>query len=173
MGIACRVIPVSDDPLRTELEAEDGERLSFQDYFVRRQQHDRIARVFFEGTASPAPGVLDAIADADVVIIPPSNPLVTIGPMLAVVGDALRSTRARRVAISPIVGGRALKGPLVSLMQSMGHEVSSAGVARIYDGLIDVLLVDEPVEAEVGTVVCDTLMRSPDDAARLAKLALA
>ncbi|HVE92700.1 MAG TPA: 2-phospho-L-lactate transferase [Actinomycetota bacterium] len=184
MSIGCRVLPMSDDPVRTVFTTAAGEALDFQEYFVRRGASDEIAAVTFKGAdrAAPAPGVLEAVADCEVLIFPPSNPLISTAPPLAVPGmrEAVAAARARRVGVSPIVGGRALKGPADRLLASLGHEVSPAGVARIYAGLLDVFVVDERdagaapgVEAAgMRAVLCDTVMRSAEDAARLAKTVL-
>lgn len=181
MGIGAVVLPMSDTPVRTELITASGERLDFQTYFVRRQHGDEIASVAFAGAADarPAPGVLEAISAADVILIPPSNPIVTVAPVLAVPGirDAIEGSRATRVAVSPIVGGRAIKGPLPALLRAFGHDVSPSGVAAIYRGLVDVFVLDVQDAAEtgdvealgMGTVACDTIMSGADEAARLAK----
>jgi LPPG:FO 2-phospho-L-lactate transferase len=182
LGVECLVVPATDDPLRTVLRTADGHELDFQEYFVHRRQEPEIEGVFFRGDATAAPGVVDAIATADVVLIPPSNPVLSVEPVLHVAGvrEALRTVRGTRVAVSPIVGGRALKGPADRIMRALGHEVSPAGVARVYRDLIDVFVIDEQdalhapaVESDVlRTVVCDTIMRSPEDAARLCKTVL-
>ena len=144
-GLQCRLLPMSDDRVRTIVSTDEGE-LSFQEYFVRRGQKDEVRALRFEGAdiALPAPGVLEAIRDADAVIIAPSNPLVSIGPILAVPGirDELDETTAPVVAISPIVGGQALKGPADRMMRSLGHEASALGVASMYADFLDVLVLD-------------------------------
>jgi LPPG:FO 2-phospho-L-lactate transferase len=180
LGVAATVLPMSDDPAPTTLETARGERLEFQTYFVRRQQDEDIARVDYAGgSARPAPGVLDAIAAADVFVIPPSNPVLSIGPILALPGvrDAIAGRPAPRVAISPLIGGRAVKGPTDRVLASLGYEVSSAGVAAIYAGLVDVFVLDA-TEAEnaariealgMRVVVTDTMMPGPEAAARVAK----
>ncbi len=182
-GLACTLLPMSDDPVRTMVTTDDGE-LSFQEYFVRRRQQDEVRALRFEGAdaARPAPGVLDAIAGAEAVIIAPSNPLVSIGPILAVPGirDALRDTAAPVAAISPIIGGRALKGPADRMLTSLGHESSAVGVARFYGGLLDVLVLDREDEAlapeveafGVRTLVTDTIMRDAPTRLALAKATL-
>jgi LPPG:FO 2-phospho-L-lactate transferase len=171
-GVRCRLLPMSDDRVRT-IVLTDGGELSFQEYFVRRRQQDEVRALRFDGAeaARPAPGVLDAIAQADAVIIAPSNPLVSIGPILAVPGvrQALVDTKAPVVAISPIVGGQALKGPADRMLASLGHEVSAAGVARLYLDFLDVLVLDEqdaalaPQVEALGVRACvtDTIMRDP------------
>ena len=134
-------------------------------------------------TAKPAPGVLEAIRDAEAVILAPSNPFVSIGPILAVPGvrDALESTKATRVAISPIIAGQVVKGPAAKMLQSLGHEVSALGVARIYAGLVDVMVIDEQDRALAPQVealgmrclVTDTMMTSAERKAELARDVLA
>jgi LPPG:FO 2-phospho-L-lactate transferase len=180
------VLPATDDRLRTMLTLTDsGDEIAFQDYFVRRRHDVAVSAVRVEGagTATPAPGVLDALEAADRIVIAPSNPIVSIGPLLAV--DALRrAVEARRddvVAISPLVGGRALKGPADRLMRELGHDDSVAGVARLYATLAGTLVVDdedgalaEAVRAAgLRCVVTDTIMRDPGAAAALCEAALA
>ncbi len=176
-GLACRMFPMSDDPVRTVVNTDAGE-ISFQEYFVRRGWQDEVRGLRFEGAgeARAAPGVLEALAEAETVIVAPSNPLVSIGPILAVPGvrEALRDRTAPVVAVSPIVGGRALKGPADRMLASLGHEASAAGVARLYADFLDDLVLDredatlapEVESLGVRPVVADTVMR--DDASRRA-----
>lgn len=184
LGVRPVVLPMSDDAVRTRLETAAGEVLDFQTYFVRRRHTDEVRAVRFEGAenARPSPGVVEAIAAADVVVIPPSNPIVSVAPVLAVPGvrDAVAATDAVRVAVSPIVSGRALKGPADMLMRSLGHAQDAVGVARIYEGLVDAFVLDEQdaalapkIEAlGMRAVVCDTIMSSPDAAGGVAKSVL-
>lgn len=184
LEVAPAVLPMTNDPVRTVLTTRAGEVLDFQTYFVKHGHSDEIAAVAFEGVkaAAPAPGVLEAIGAADVVLIPPSNPIVSIGPPLAVPGvrAAVERSNGTRVAVSPIVGGRALKGPADMLLRSLGHTQDAIGVARIYQGLVDVFVLDDvdgaraaEVEAlGMRAVVCDTIMSSPDAAGRVAKAVL-
>lgn len=184
-GLELTILPVSDDPLRTRLTAVDGTQLGFQEYFVREQHAVAIADVRIEGAdaAHAAPGVLESITDADVVVIAPSNPVVSIDPVLAVPGvrDAVVAARARCVAISPIVGGAALKGPADRLLRELGHEPSVTGVARWYASLASVLVIDEvdaaladDVRASgIDAVVTPTVMSDPAAAAALARRCLA
>jgi len=179
LGIGPRILPMTDQPVATVLETPDGP-LAFQDYFVARRQADDVLGVTFAGidAARPAPGVLDALADAEVVVVAPSNPIVSVGPILAVDGvrDALATARGVRIAVSPIVGGKALKGPADKMLATLGHEVSSLGVARIYAGLIDILAIDHAdadqaaaIEAlGIRTIVTNTIMGGPEDRQRLA-----
>ena len=183
-GLACTLLPVSDDRIATRIETADHGWLTFQEYFVRHQHGVVVRSVLFEGTddASAAPGVLEALANADVVVVAPSNPIVSIGPVLAVPGvrDAVAARRERTVAVSPIVGGKALKGPADRLLVELGHESSVVGVARIYREVASVLVVDEAdralapdVEAAgMRCVVAPTIMTDPDAAARLATVCL-
>ena len=141
------VLPMSDDPVRTMVTVEGEGEIGFQDYFVGRRHSVAVQAIRFAGaeSASPAPGVLEAIAGADAVLVCPSNPLVSIGPVLAVPGirEAVEARRDSVVAVSPIVAGRALKGPADRLMAELGHEASVVGVARLYARLASVLVVDE------------------------------
>jgi LPPG:FO 2-phospho-L-lactate transferase len=179
LQIAARILPATDDRLRTRLETDEG-ILDFQDYFVRRRQEPQVRAVNFEGagTARPTAQVIDAISGADLVIIGPSNPIVSIGPILAMAGvrEALASASAPKVAVSPIVAGRALKGPADRMLASLGHQPTALGVARIYAGLIDRFVLDEADAALAGGVeafgmgvgVLPTVMRDERSRAALA-----
>ncbi|MDA1003652.1 MAG: 2-phospho-L-lactate transferase [Chloroflexi bacterium] len=179
LGLHLQVMPVTDDPHPTIVETATGD-LPFQEYFVRRRARDIVTGFRFPGAAAarPAPGVLDAIVSAESVIIAPSNPFVSIGPLLAVPGvrEALAGSSATRVAVSPIVGGEAIKGPAADMLRALGHDVSAAGVAALYQGLIDVFVLDEidgalaPAVAALGMspLVCDTMMRGDDGRRRVA-----
>ncbi len=182
-GLALALLPVTDDPHPTVVVTPDGP-LDFQDYFVRGRASAEVAGIEFPGAASatPAPGVLDAITAPDVVIVAPSNPFVSIEPILVVRGvrEALRDTSAPVVAVSPIVGGEAVKGPAAAMMQTLGHEVSALGVARLYVGMVDVFVLDEVDRAlaadveDLGmqAVVTDTMMTSGDRRLALASTVL-
>jgi LPPG:FO 2-phospho-L-lactate transferase len=152
LGVRTRVLPVTDDPVRTMIATGSG-LLSFQEYLVKHRGRPRVERVVYRGArkARPAPGVLAAIEHADIVLVAPSNPFVSIGPMLAVPGvrKALRSAASRTVAVSPLIGGRAIKGPLASMLRSMGHGTDAAALARLYAGLARVLVV-APGDAPTG-----------------------
>jgi len=145
LGVRARVVPMSDQPVRTRLETRRGS-LDFQTYFVRRRARDAVLGVRLAGVeeARPAPGVLEAVAEARAVVVCPSNPILSIGPILAVPGirEALRNTRAPVAAISPIVGGRALKGPAARMMRSMGLRPSALQVAELYRDFLDVFVLD-------------------------------
>ena len=194
-GLALRLLPVTCDPLRTRvtLAADDpdtpgspglsaGTEITFQEYFVQRHHGVPVSAIRFEGAerSEPAPGVLEAIASASTIVVAPSNPLVSIAPVLAVPGvrDAIVDRRADVVAVSPIVDGAALKGPADRLMRELGHEPSVVGVARLYREFAATLVIDEAdadsagaVEAEgMHCVVAPTVMNTPERAAALASV---
>jgi LPPG:FO 2-phospho-L-lactate transferase len=184
-GLALRVVPVTDDPLRTIITlAGSGEEVAFQDYFVARQHAVPVSAVRVAGAdgATPAAGVLEALGEAETVIVAPSNPIVSIGPVLAVPGvrEAVAARRDRVVAISPLVGGRALKGPADRLLRELGHDDSVVGVAELYAPFAGTLVVDtadahhaDAVRAAgLRCVVTDTIMRDPDAASALCAVAL-
>lgn len=145
-GVQVRLLPMSDDPVQTIVETDAG-NLPFQEYLVHRHARDAVRGVRFDGidAATPAPGVLEAIRSAEAVIIAPSNPIGSILPILSVPGvrEAIIASKAPRVAVSPIVGGRSLQPPAGEMMAGLGYEVSVAGVAEVYRGLIDALAIDE------------------------------
>jgi LPPG:FO 2-phospho-L-lactate transferase len=174
LGVEARLLPATDDRLRTKIQTPEGE-LEFQDWFVRRRHADRVDGVRFDGAgeARPAPGVLEAIAEADAVVIAPSNPFVSIHPILAVPGVA-EALRAKRVAaISPLVGGKALRGPLAEMMAGLGHEPGAAGVRALYGDLVSTFVLDkedEVLAGEIpGAVVCDTVMVFPERRAEVGR----
>ena len=178
-GVRVRLLPMTDDRVRTFVHTERG-RLPFQEYLVRGRARGRVRRIEIAGAARarPAPGVLAALRTSDAIVIAPSNPLVSIGPMLALPGvrKALARRRGTAVAVSPLVGGRAVRGPLPRMLRGLGIEVSPRGIARLYQGLVDVFVLDRidrgwasRVEAlGLRTLVTDTVMRTPAAASRLA-----
>ena len=185
LGVKSRLLPMSDDPVATRLTlADDGTEVSFQDYFVRLRHDVPVRSVRFDGadSARPAPGVIDALDQSEAVVVCPSNPVVSIGPILSVAGiaDTLSRRRDRVVAVSPIVAGAALKGPADRLLEELGEQRSVVGVARRYATVAGTLIVDEAdrvlaaaVEAEgMACVVAPTVMRGPVEAARLAGVVL-
>ena len=184
LGVRHPVVPMSDAPVRTIAQTEYGE-MAFQEYFVRHACEPRITGVRFEGAedAAPSPALADALTKADAVVFCPSNPLVSIEPVLVVQGvrDVIERFGGPRIAVSPIVGGRALKGPAAKMMAELGEEVSNVGVARRYAGLIDVLVLDESDAAEVPAVealgiaahVAPTVMTTDADKTALAREVLA
>ncbi|HKX73766.1 MAG TPA: 2-phospho-L-lactate transferase [Acidimicrobiia bacterium] len=181
-GVAADVLPASDDPVRTKVLIPDGEWLGFQDYFVARSYQDEVVDVRFEGAAfsRPAPGVLEAIHRAEVVIIGPSNPILSIWPILAVPGIADAVTAHQRVmGVSPLIGGTAIKGPAHRVLTSMGLPAGNAGVAAAYGGMLTDLFIDE---ADAGDTrrgepprwhVTNTRIPDLDSAARLGEEILA
>ena len=174
LGLGVRLLPATDDRLRTKVQTPDGE-LDFQEWFVRRRHADRVDGVRFEGAedARPAPGVLEAIKEADVVLIAPSNPFVSIQPILAVPGieEALRTKHV--AAVSPLVGGKALRGPLAEMMASLGHEPGAAGVRALYGDLASTFVLDREdavlADGIPGAVVCDTVMVFPERRAEVGR----
>lgn len=145
LGVTARILPMSDAPVRTHVTTTGG-RLTFQEYFVRDKAQGDVVSVAYQGAeaAAPAPGVLDAIAGAELVVVCPSNPVTSIGPILAVPGiaDALRATKAPVVGVSPIIGGAPVSGPAGRLMKSRGLAVSPLGVAAAYAPWLRALLID-------------------------------
>jgi LPPG:FO 2-phospho-L-lactate transferase len=183
-GLSMRVLPVTEQPLRTMVTLEAGDEVSFQDYFVRQAHAVPVAAIRFAGAdeSRPSPGVIDAIASAAVVVVAPSNPIVSIGPVLAVPG-VRAEVEARRdsvVAVSPLVGGRALKGPADRMLRELGHDASVLGIARLYAPFAGTLVIDsadaelaDSVRAEgLRCVVTDTIMRDPMAAAQLCETVL-
>ncbi len=146
LDVSATILPMTDEPVATTVLTSAG-RLAFQDYFVRRHQSDEVLGVTFEGieNAGPTSAVREAIMRADVIVFCPSNPIVSIGPILALPGmrDLIHGSQAPVVAMSPIIGGRALKGPADRMLAGLGHEVSPLGVARIYGELIQGMVIDE------------------------------
>jgi LPPG:FO 2-phospho-L-lactate transferase len=172
------ILPATHDRLRTHVVTPAG-TFQFQEWFVGRGHRDDVDAVDFEGAdeARPAPGVLEALETAGAILLAPSNPYVSIGPILAVraIREALEHRRLRCVAVSPLVGGKAVTGPADRMLSRMAGGTTPAHVASCYDGLIDALVIDEadaPAEASVELVVSKTLMRDRDSAKRLAEVAL-
>lgn len=184
LGVDADLLPMCNEPAASVIVTPDGRRMPFQDYFVRHHHADPVAAVDFVGIEKarvPAP-VREAIEAADVIVWCPSNPFVSLGPILAVPGmrSLLLASRVPRIAVSPIVGGRALKGPAADMLTSMGHEASALGVARLYQGCIDALVIDAtdaalaPAIRDLGleVQVTDAVMRTPADRVRLARFVL-
>jgi LPPG:FO 2-phospho-L-lactate transferase len=177
-GLELGLLPATDDRLRTSLETPSG-TFEFQEWFVRRRHTDPVDGVRFDGaeSASPAPGVLAALEQADVIAIAPSNPYVSIWPILAVapIRAAVENRRVPCVAVSPLIGGRAVKGPAAEMLERLAGGTTPAHVASTYEGLIDALVVDpadEPADAPVRTVVTPTLLDEPDARRRVAEAVL-
>jgi LPPG:FO 2-phospho-L-lactate transferase len=183
LGVTARLCPMSDDPVRTRLRTDAG-WLAFQEFFVRERAEPEVREVVYEGAAvaRPAPGVVEAIGAAEAVVVCCSNPVTSIGPILAVPGitEALAATAAVTVAVSPIIGTAPVSGPAGKLLRMRGLPVSAASIARVYAPWLDVLVFDRQdaglaaeVEAVgVRPVLADTLMRDPESEVRLARSVL-
>lgn len=181
LGIEANVLPATDDRLRTWIRTPAGE-FPFQEWFVARGHRDEVDAVRFEGEdrATPAPGVLDAITEAELLLVAPSNPYVSLWPILAVaaIREALRGRRVPSIAVSPLIGGRAVKGPADRMLERLAGGTSPADVAGCYSGLIDVLVVDEADAhdldglGDVRPIVTRTLMADAESRRRLAEAAL-
>lgn len=178
LGVSTRILPMSDDPVQTRIVTDDGRTLEFQEYFVKERQAPGVREVRFAGIADakPGPAVIDAIRDAERVILCPSNPVVSLAPILALSGvrDALRE-HPGVVAVSPIIGGRAVKGPADRMLPAVGAEVSASGVAKLYADLCDVFVVDSSdfeeislVQPPVRAIALDTVMHDRGASRRLA-----
>ena len=179
--LECTISPVTDDRLRTIVQTDDGE-IAFQEYFVQRRQKDQVRGLRFEGadSAEAAPGVHDALTGAVGIIIAPSNPFLSLGPILAVHGvrDCILASPAPVAAISPIVSGAAIKGPAAAMLESLGHDVSALGVARLYQDFADIFVIDsedaalaETIGEETGMtcLVTNTIMSGPAEKTALAR----
>ena len=187
-GLRLRILPMSDDRVETRIVIDDGSEggreVAFQEYFVRARHQVPVKAVHFAGVerAEPAPGVVEAIRSAETVVICPSNPLVSIGPVLAVPGiaEAVRARREDTVAVSPIIAGRALKGPADRMLVELGHEPSVAGVARLWAPFAASLVIDEEDRDRAGdveragmhAVIGPTVMSGPEESAALGRLVL-
>jgi LPPG:FO 2-phospho-L-lactate transferase len=179
-GLQLRLLPMSDQPVATHVQTPAG-LLHFEEYFVKRRSADEVQDVTFVGAneARPAPGVLDAIKEAEAVLIAPSNPIVSIGSILSVPGihDALHETSGMVVAVSPIVGGAPIKGPADKLMRGLHMDVSAVGVARCYRDFLDVMVIDEQdahliqeiEDLGIPAVATNTIMRDNEAKAALAR----
>jgi LPPG:FO 2-phospho-L-lactate transferase len=183
LGIKVKILPMSNDKFETRITTRDGS-MHFEEYFVKRQCKDEVLGVEFVGaaTAKPSPEVLEAILDAEVVVVCPSNPVVSIGTILAVDGVkvALKRTKAKVVGISPIVAGLPIKGPADKILRGLGLEVSAFGVAQLYADFLDTFVIDIKDAAVkswienlgVKVKVTNTVMKSLDDKVSLAKIVL-
>ena len=183
LGLGLRVLPMSNQPVATHIQTPAG-LLHFQEYMVKRRTLDEVQDVVFVGAqeAKPAPGVLDALREADAILLAPSNPIVSIGSILSVPGihDVLHEAKGMVVAVSPIIGGAPIKGPADKLMSGLGLDVSAVGVARRYRDFLDVMVIDEQDKSLVTaiedlgipTVVTDTIMRDSATKKALAQTVL-
>jgi len=183
LGLKLKLLPATDDLYQTYVLTSQG-RMHFQEYMVKRKTNPKVEKVFFRGAASakPAPHVIECISKASGVIICPSNPIVSIGAILGVRGirSALRNTKARVVGISPIVGGKTVKGPADKLMKALGVDPTAVGVAEMYKDILDTLIVDR-IDAKlvfqvrslgIRAIVAQTLMTTMADKVRLARIAV-
>ncbi len=184
LAVKSRILPMANEPVPTIIESDEGD-LHFQEYLVQRRTEPIVRGIRFEGVekSQPAPGVLEAIRDADRIIICPSNPLISIGPILAVPGirEALRARRANVIAVCPIVGGKSLKGPSDKMLAQLGHEPTAQGVAKLYADFTATFVIDpaDKTQAEaigalgMNVVVIPTVMQTRADKRKLARALLA
>jgi LPPG:FO 2-phospho-L-lactate transferase len=177
-GVGSAILPATDDRLRTHVATPAG-RFAFQEWFVGRRHEDDVDAVEYEDAegARAAPGVLEAISSADAILLAPSNPYLSIGPILAVsdIRAAIEARSARSIALSPLVGGAAVTGPLGRMLSRMAGGTTPDHIARQYSGLVDALVIDDadaPASADVELVVTSTLMPDPDSERRLAQTVL-
>ena len=180
LGVKSRILPMCNEPVPTIIESNEG-ALHFQEYLVKRRAEPVVRSIRFDGVeaANPAPGVLEAIRDADRIVICPSNPLISIGPILAVKGirEALRARRDSVVAVCPIVGGKSLKGPSDKMLAELGHEASAKGVAKLYADFTGTLVIDPADESQrvaiesldMKVAVIPTVMQTRGDKRKLAR----
>lgn len=180
-GLEVKILPMTNDRFTTKIVTERG-TVHFEEYFVKRNAQDKVLNVLFEGAdrAQPASGVVEAIEDSDLIIVCPSNPIVSIGTILSLksIRAALKTTEAKVVAVSPIVGGRPIKGPADKLMEGLGLTVSAYSVAKLYSDFLDVFIIDHVDQAEKERIedlglkvrVTNTVMKTLDDKVQLAKL---
>jgi LPPG:FO 2-phospho-L-lactate transferase len=180
LGVKSRILPMCNEPVPTIIESSEGP-LHFQEYLVKRRAEPIVKSIRFDGIerATPAPGVLDAIRDADRIVICPSNPLISIGPILAVKGirEALRVRRESVIAVCPIVGGKSLKGPSDKMLAELGHESSAKGVAKLYADFTGTFVIDPVDETERSAIeslgmkvaVTPTVMKTRTDKRKLAR----
>jgi len=181
---SAKIIPMTDDKVETTVKIQNGSTINFQEYFVKRGCKDQVKGVIYKGsrTARPAEGVVENIRNSDIIVICPSNPIASIGPILSITGvrEALKKATCPVVAISPIIGGKPLKGPADKFMKGLGLEVSALGVAKFYGRLINYFLMDEAdarLDEEIklmglDTVITNTVMNTLEDKVRLATTVL-
>lgn len=183
LGVISTILPMTDSYTPTRVVTDEGE-MHFQEYFVRRRCEPRVREIRCDNieSAKPAPGVLSAILEADAVVVCPSNPFISIGPILAVPGvrDALRETKATVIAVTPIIGNKALKGPAADMLRDLGHEVSARGVAAMYSDFVNIFLLDETdaqltkdlIALDMEVFNANTIMNSLADKWRVAERVL-
>jgi LPPG:FO 2-phospho-L-lactate transferase len=183
LKVKVKLTPMTNQDVRTKI-VSDGRILNFQEYFIKNQTRNTVTNVIYENAdrARPAPGILKAINQADHLIICPSNPILSIGPILSVpkIHHAIKKTKAKVIAISPIIAGKTIKGPADRIMTSMGYEASAEGVAEYYKSIIDEIIIDK-LDAHqsncierlgIHTIVTNTLMTTLEEAIKLAKIAV-
>ncbi len=182
-GLKVSLLPMTNDKFETRIEVKDGS-VHFEEYFVKRKSSEKVLGVEFDGveSAKPSPKVIDSILNSDMVIVCPSNPIVSIGTILSINGirDALRKTEARVVGISPIVAGAPIKGPADKILRGLGFEVSAFGVAKLYCDFLDTFIIDNLDAAERGRIenlgiqvrITNTIMKTLEDKVQLAKVVL-
>jgi LPPG:FO 2-phospho-L-lactate transferase len=183
LGVRARILPMSDDRVRTMVVTESAV-LPFQQYFVKLRCEPRVLRVVFDGIerARPTPEVMEALEAAELIVIAPSNPVVSVGPILSLEGvrERLRKSDAKRLAVSPLIGGKTVKGPADKMLAALGIDPTAIGVFKLYSDIIDIMVLDRedsklaPLIEESGKrcIVTDTLIRSRQESARLAKTIL-
>jgi LPPG:FO 2-phospho-L-lactate transferase len=181
-GVKSRILPMSDDRVRTFVKLRGRDAMPFQEYFVKGRARGAVEKIELRGIedARPLPSVLEALRDSSAIILAPSNPFVSLGPIFGLRGvrNALESVRERVVAISPIVGGKTIKGPADKMLRGLGMEVSALGVARIYKDIVGTFVLDnvdrnfiDPIrDLGMRAVAADTIMTTPAKAARLSRI---
>jgi LPPG:FO 2-phospho-L-lactate transferase len=184
LGVKSRILPMSNEPVPTIIDSDEGP-LNFQEYLVKRRAEPIVRAIRFDNveSAKPAPGVLEAIREADRIIICPSNPLISIGPILAVPGirEALRARRQDIIAVCPIVGGKSLKGPSDKMLTQLGHESSAQAVAKLYSDFTNIFVIDPTDQSQASSIealnmkvkVIPTIMKTRTDKRKLARALLA
>ncbi|WP_078429261.1 2-phospho-L-lactate transferase [Alkalihalobacterium alkalinitrilicum] len=178
LGVSMRLLPMSNDRISSYIDTPDG-CFHFQEYLIQRRMSDKVLNIDYRGStnASPSPGVLDSIAEAEIILVAPSNPLVSIGPILSVPGikEGIKKSKAKVIAVSPIVNGGVIKGPADRMMRDMNIEVSPIGIADFYEGLLDGIVIDfldeqysdKLQKRGLGVLVTDTIMDSDEKKERL------
>lgn len=180
LGMSARFVPMSDDPVRTRIFSNNSQ-FGFQEYFVKRQQKDEVTKVVYQGAknAEPSPKIIEEILNAELVVICPSNPILSIAPILSILAikDCLKKTEAYTVGVSPIIGGKTIKGPADKIMTGLGLEASAYGVADFYSNILDHFIIDEVDKDEknriealgIKVTITNTIMKNNEASLRLAK----
>ncbi|MEM3506516.1 MAG: 2-phospho-L-lactate transferase [Candidatus Bathyarchaeia archaeon] len=180
LGLKLKILPMTNDKFETKILTDKG-KMHFQEYLVKRGAEDKVLGVYFEGSekAKPTPSIIDSLLNSDAIIVCPSNPIVSIGTILSIKGikEALNKTKAKKIGISPIVGGSPIKGPADKLMKGLGIEVSAYGVATLYKDFLDAFIIDELDKSEAQKIeslgiqvkITNTIMKDLNDKIQLAK----